>query len=608
MPSAAIVLIAIGVATLFFRPLGLWNETFEQVIASMLYYENWYLAFNSVDYLAADQSRSPLQHFWAMSIQGHFYLIWLAVFLIAGAVARKSQLPAVRVASGLIITISVLSFIWSVLQTSSNQQFAYFSTWTRAWEFGAGSLLALFIHRIRVPATLASLLSWFGLAILLLLGFVLPVADVFPGWIATLPVLAATFIMVAGESKGRWGADRFLGSKPLKWLGEFGYAFYLWHWPVMIFVLTVQQRVRVGFLTGVGILLTSFALAYLTRRFIEKPILNLRNAESTSVRRVATSAALSLALIVSIMGLGGQYLAATQTEAANEARWASLSAPCAGARALMNPDDCSADPNAPVTPANPDDDFGPVFNERCHTTPTGTELKKCEWGDRTGDTRVLLIGNSHAAVWTAPLDMIATANQWQLDSYNKASCSFSTTARNFENTAIRDSCTEWVQDLIDRLATEEPYDYIVTSAFALNTDFLVENNSQDSFEAGVEGYVNAWSSQIDRGTEIIVMRDYPHTTTDVLECSRINPAAECATRQNDVLVPVGEDAAAQAALSLDGATLVDMTYWFCLDGTCPTVVGNVYVYRDYHHFTETYGITLAEPLAQTLREQTSMPL
>ncbi|PKC50272.1 hypothetical protein RhiirA1_486876 [Rhizophagus irregularis] len=48
-----------------------WSQIISEVIASAFYYENWQLAFNSVDYLAQDNEASPLQHFWALSIQGH---------------------------------------------------------------------------------------------------------------------------------------------------------------------------------------------------------------------------------------------------------------------------------------------------------------------------------------------------------------------------------------------------------------------------------------------------------------------------------------------------------------------------------------------------------
>ena len=39
--------------------------------------------------------------------------------------------------------------------------------------------------------------------------------------------------------------------------------------------------------------------------------------------------------------------------------------------------------------------------------------------------------------------------------------------------------------------------------------------------------------------------------------------------------------------------MLDFSDYFCVDGTCPAVVGNVLVYRDKHHISDTYMRTLA---------------
>ncbi|MGO1837198.1 acyltransferase family protein [Agrococcus casei] len=609
LPAAAVVCIAVLIGTVVLRSFALWDDTFEQIVASMLYFENWYLAFNSADYLATDQSRSPLQHFWAMSIQGQFYLIWLAVFLVAVWLASVTGIRAVRVAASLIIAVVILSFAWSLIQTQTNQQFAYFSTATRAWEFGAGSLLALVISRIKLPVAVAAPLSWVGLGALVSIGFLLPVADVFPGWVALIPVLSAAAVVIAGESGARWGANALLSTKPFEWLGGFGYAFYLWHWPVMIFVLSVQDRTVVGVRTGLAILAFSFVLAYATRRLVEQPVMAMRSHAKPRLRRAATSISIAAAIVVSSAGGVGQLYVAQEISAQADAKWEALNEPCSGALALATPDDCSPTTSpAAVVPVNPGDDVGKIFNDKCHTRPTQTDFKPCSWGDPNGDVRVALVGNSHGAVWLPALEAIALKHGWQLDSYNKAACSFNFAGRDEENPKVRDTCLTWVDEVIDHMDRQDPYDFIITSASAGNSAFIDSETGMISFEAGVIGYQQAWSTQTQRGTQMIVMRDYPKTTNEMINCSRDNPRAECSTLLEDVQTPLIDDVIAQATVGNDDAVLVDMTQWFCTDGVCPTVIGDVHVYRDFHHFTETYGTTLAKPLEQALREQTSMPL
>ena len=45
--------------------------------------QNWVLAADSVDYLAADQAPGPLQHFWSLGVEEQFYLFW--PLLVLGA-------------------------------------------------------------------------------------------------------------------------------------------------------------------------------------------------------------------------------------------------------------------------------------------------------------------------------------------------------------------------------------------------------------------------------------------------------------------------------------------------------------------------------------------
>lgn len=75
-PLAFTVLFFTIIFCQFWLPQIRWDETLNEIIASIFYYENWQLAINSVDYLAQNNEASPVQHFWAMSLQGQFYIIW----------------------------------------------------------------------------------------------------------------------------------------------------------------------------------------------------------------------------------------------------------------------------------------------------------------------------------------------------------------------------------------------------------------------------------------------------------------------------------------------------------------------------------------------------
>ena len=63
VPPAAITIVTTLLLMYVFLPESRWREILRQAKASALYYENWYLAFNSADYYADKLTISPLQHF-----------------------------------------------------------------------------------------------------------------------------------------------------------------------------------------------------------------------------------------------------------------------------------------------------------------------------------------------------------------------------------------------------------------------------------------------------------------------------------------------------------------------------------------------------------------
>jgi peptidoglycan/LPS O-acetylase OafA/YrhL len=152
LPAAVVVLLGILAGTWLILPQSRWPDVLDQAWASLLYRQNWLLADTAVDYYAQDHSgASPLQHFWSLSIQGQVFILWPLIFACAALVWRLlRRLPAgcPRPSYRMVLLtafsgIFVVSLIFSIDQTATNQAYAYFDTRTRLWEFALGSLLAL---------------------------------------------------------------------------------------------------------------------------------------------------------------------------------------------------------------------------------------------------------------------------------------------------------------------------------------------------------------------------------------------------------------------------------------------------------------------------------
>jgi hypothetical protein len=54
------------------------------------------------------------------------------------------------------------------------------------------------------------------------------------------------------------------------------------------------------------------------------------------------------------------------------------------------------------------------------------------------------------------------------------------------------------------------------------------------------------------------------------------------------------------AARLTGATIVDLSDSVCPGDPCPPIIGTTLVYRDHHHLTATFAVSLADQLEAAL--------
>ena len=75
MPTAGVVLLLTLLASYFIMPASRFAAMVADAKASLLYYQNWHLAFSAVDYYQQNATlKTPFQHFWSLSMQGADFL------------------------------------------------------------------------------------------------------------------------------------------------------------------------------------------------------------------------------------------------------------------------------------------------------------------------------------------------------------------------------------------------------------------------------------------------------------------------------------------------------------------------------------------------------
>jgi len=259
-------------------------------------------------------------------------------------------------------------------------------------------------------------------------------------------------------------------------------------------------------------------------------------------------------------------------------------------------------PPEPVTPSVVAASKDAAGFEACEVVNDDSRSTHCRLGD-TAHPRltVAVVGDSVVGQWQAALDEIAERHHWLLITDYRASCDWSTTM-----TAVLGSstpytaCHDWGVNAAHDLLTNIHPDVIITSGRAMFGTPSHPQPDATSYHAIAEGMAQYWRQMIAAGTTVVALASTPEMGRNEPDClsSRRGSAAACSVARDAAVKSDGP--IRQAAALVPAAHLIDVNSLICGASTCSPVVGNVVVYLDQHHLTQTYTETVEPFLEQRL--------
>lgn len=594
LPAATIVLLAVAGASILLEPLVGVYANARDLLASAVFMSNWQFINLGTDYLAHSTADSPVLHYWSLAVEEQFYLVWPLVVLIAVTVSKKFPLSSTRVIGLVLGGVTLASFGLSLLLTATDPKLAYMATTTRGWEFGVGALVAVIGHWLQSKASdplwsrIGWLVGWGGLAALVYSLLKFDSSTPFPGFAALLPTVGTAAIIAGGLliERSRTSIGAFLSLRPIRYLGRLSFAWYLWHWPVLI--LVESQTGELSWPVRSVLMAVALLLAALTLHLVEIPLGKWKQV----AKHVAPALALGLLCVV---------LSTSASLAVGSSAVASLSA---GSKVTVTDASfekvfgaSSSQNSGSVTPSPLDAPEDVRTPKGCLLDHEQDRVRSCELGV-VGGTPVVLFGDSHAHQWAPAFEAMANDRGWDLSVFAKAGCPVADLVPIGDGGRYsQPECVTWRQQSIDLILTELKPQFIVVSS--LHT-YINENDVM----------AEAWDRSLDQlraaGVPIVYIRDTPHPLEDIPTCisGAFDDWSKCEFPSD-----IKDDLIVQKALIGDekNVSVIDLTPYFCDGEVCPAVRNGYLLYRDDSHITGTAALAMRSVLEESLVQAGIVP-
>ncbi len=586
LPALLLMLVTVLVLSFLLEsPLGPQQTTAKTGIGAILLVANMVILRTTGDYFDAAASTNPLLHVWSLSVEEQFYL-GFPVLVFVACMIRRRACANLRASAIIVAALTGVSLVLSLACTYADgllpvvgdpAALAFYSAPTRAWEFGAGALVAFWTHGRASTfgggdghpgnkwATTGAIVAFASILLVVVTNFLVNDATPWPGVLALLAVVSTAGLIVAG-SLGPNPVSRLLSSRPASWVGDLSYSLYLWHWPVIMFTSLLWPGNTAKLVAASA----SIVPAWLSYRYVETPLRAAHTRSPATVFGIGTAtaaAAAGLAIAVGTLGVTAVPAAATY-RAERETLPVGRATGCMLRGRPYVPGDIS----------------------RCYTQVARSK----GW--------IMLVGDSHADALSDGVITAASDLGYDVLSLTGASCEF---VRNPAPSTFLPNCAQMNNDLLDRATGENRPKLVIMSHWSARRMEIQPDwpRSLDPTLAELRG----------AGVPVLFVLDVPNFAAwnagQATSCRGGFLNFTCTLPRESVETIQSRARSAEIAFTRGrvGVTTYDPWPHFCDATSCSSVVDGRLTYRDFDHLNAFGSRLLAADLRKAVRTALGPP-
>ncbi len=634
MPAAIVTISITVVASRIFLSTSRANEILKDAYFSLALTSNFRYMSTSTDYFFQNSIPSPLLHFWSLSVEEQFYLIFPFLFLILTLrIQGKNHLKSTRVllvGTSLMIAVSLLFSIFLKDLTSS-----YYNPITRFHQLLLGVVAGIIAtaYSRSLNKFVRTTLIIYGSSTLVLSMIAINGND-YPGFKGLIPATSTVALILSiPQILQKKETNTSVISRVLTIIGNMSYSLYLVHFPILFFTKIFFAE----FDTSGSVKIISLSVVFLLSMFLHLSIEQPIHQFGRNLCRVSFNSPVSSKIVIKdlyrkillgIMGFSLLFLTAIMVPTSQGSSTKPLLSYTESGSDFKYPYDESllrqefsldvwqqGIRNGNLLrriPRSIDISAGEIWSgrkrqwEKCMDAPD--EQVTCSFGNQNAAKSVVLLGDSYAFSLLPMLLNTFDLDKWKIVALNERECMISSVTPLLDSGESFTECDkhrDWTFDFLKRnkpdlaIISDQPFHPILS-------DKSDSTTSKVSIWERAVSNISVW----EKGLNLSLKKIADAVPNFIYVGVPSNAAAipDCTLANGDYLPNCFSESAKwaqyrmtqRALTSLYGGQFFDVTEYHCIDGVCPPVIDNSPVFWDGVHFSETFSMKMAHPFREFL--------